>query len=101
MEEGIEDACRNRDSQRVVKKSKSKVLADIPNRRAAQPASAYNPAQVPFEQSDSCALDSHRGAGAHRNAYIRRRECRRIINAVASHRHHAPLTAQTLYDFGL
>src|SRR5467141_1945753 len=50
MEEWIEGAGRNRDSQRVVKKSKSKVLADVPDRGAAQPPSAHNPAQVPFHQ---------------------------------------------------
>src|SRR5258705_2395643 len=43
MEERIKDAGRNRDSQRVVKKSKGKVLAAIPDRGTAQPACPYNP----------------------------------------------------------
>ena len=49
------------------------------------------PRRSPFDERDSGALHRHVGAGAHGDADLRLGQGRGVVDAVAGHRHHAPL----------
>jgi hypothetical protein len=62
--------------------------------RIVAPAEARAPArcpQVALDQRHAGALHRHVGAGAHRDADVRLRERRGVVDAVAGHRDDAPL----------
>ncbi len=52
------------------------VLADVPHRRAAQPARADDRAQIAGHERDAGALHRDVGAGSHRDADVRLRRAR-------------------------
>jgi hypothetical protein len=52
----------------------------------------------PFHQGEAGALDGHVGASAHGDADVGLRQCRRIVDAVAGHRHLVAFGLQILDD---
>ena len=61
-----------------------------------QAARAHDAAQVALHERHAGALHRDVGAGAHRDADVRLRERRRVVDAVARHRDDAPLGLQAL-----
>ena len=64
-----------------------------PSSRATAPR-AHDAAQVALHQRDARALHRDVGAGAHRDADVRLRQRRRVVDAVAGHRDDAPCRLQ-------
>src|SRR5271154_2620778 len=100
-EQRIENAGSNRNTERIVQKSKSQILPNIADRRLAQPPRPENPAQIPFKQNDSGVFDGHIRAAAHGDANVRGRQRGRVVDAVASHRYDSPFAAQAMDDLRL
>ena len=59
------------------------------------------PAQIALDQGDARAFHRHVGAGAHRDSDVRLRQRGRVVDAVAGHRDHPPLSLQPLDLVGL
>ena len=59
------------------------------------------PVRSPFEQGDAGAFDGDVGAGAHGDADVGGGKRRRIVDAVAGHRHHPAFLAQPRHDLAL
>ena len=74
----------------VVAEGPAEVLLDRPQRRAREADGVAGGAQVAADERQVGGLDRHVGAGADRKAEVGLRERRRIVDAVAGHRHHAP-----------
>ena len=91
---GIEHAGRDRHRQRVEDEGEEQVLADVAHRRAAEPAGADDAVQIALDQRDRGAFHRDVGAGAHRDADLRLRQRRRVVDAVAGHRDDAALVLQ-------
>src|SRR2546426_322978 len=97
----VENARCDRDPERVVDERPPQVLADVPHRRPRKPPCADDAAQITLHQRYVGALHRDVSASPHRDADVRARQCGRVVDAVASHRHHAALGLQTLDDRGL
>ena len=61
-------------------------------------ARAHDAAQVALDERDAGALHRDVGAGAHRDADVRLRQRRRVVDAVARHRDEPPFALQALHD---
>src|SRR3546814_4213889 len=73
------DVCSSdlhRDAERIVTEREHQVLADVAHGGARQHDRLEHTGQVAANQSDTGAFDRHVGAGSHRNAYMRSRQCR-------------------------
>ncbi len=57
------------------------------------------PRRSPFTSVIAGAFHGHVGARAHGDAHVGRGQRRRVVDAVARHRHHAPLRLQALRQF--
>src|SRR5664280_137485 len=93
-ERRIEYAGRDRHAGGIIDKGKEQVLPDIAHDRRRQRARFHDPGEVALEQRDAGAFDRHIGAGAHGDTDLGGGQCRRIIDAVAGHGHHAAFGAQ-------
>ena len=60
--------------------------------------SFYNAVQIAFNECDWGTFNGHVGARAHGYTNIRLGQCRRIINTIARHGHHATLLLK-LFNF--
>jgi hypothetical protein len=90
----IEHASRNRDTQKVIAKSKRKILPDISHGFAAQIYGMRDAAQIPFYKRNACALDRNVGSVPHRYSDMSFRKSRSIVYSIAGHRHFSPLLFQ-------
>src|SRR3546814_20969418 len=84
------DVCSSdlhRDAERIVTEREHQVLADVAHGGARQHDRLEHTGQVAANQSDTGAFDRHVGAGSHRNAYMRSRQCWRVVDAVPGHRY--------------
>src|SRR3546814_11789896 len=74
-------------SSDLVTEREHQVLADVAHGGARQHDRLEHTGQVAANQSDTGAFDRHVGAGSHRNAYMRSRQCWRVVDAVPGHRY--------------
>ena len=86
----------DRHPERVVDEREEQVLPDVAHGRLGQAAGAHETAEVAFHQRDAGALHGHVGAGAHGDADVGLGERRRVVDAVARHRHDAALACRRL-----
>ena len=78
--------------------AKNKILADISHHAATQPRALAMPRRSPFTSVIAGAFHRHVGAGAHRDAHLRLRQRRRIVDAVAGHGDDVTFALQLLDD---
>src|SRR5687768_6254145 len=100
LEPGIKDSRGNRHPGRIEHESEEQVLADVAHYRAAEATGPDNTTQVAFDEGNRRAFHRHVGARAHGDSDIGSGERRRVVDAVAGHRHAATLTLELLH-FGL
>src|SRR3546814_9492292 len=81
----IEQAGRDRHARRIVDEGEEQILADIGHRRLAELAGADDTVEVALEQGHARAFHRNIGAMPHRDADIRRRQRRRVIDPIARH----------------
>src|SRR3546814_7754579 len=82
---GKEHASCHRDAERIVTEREHQVLADVAHGGARQHDRLEHTGQVAANQSDTGAFDRHVGAGSHRNAYMRSRQCWRVVDRSEEH----------------
>src|SRR6185437_14681229 len=97
--EGIQHSRSDGYAEHVVCEREKEILANIAHGGAAEPSRANDGSQVALHQRNSSRFDGDVRARAHRNANIRRRECRRVIDAIARHRNASALRLQPLHHF--
>ena len=85
------DPRRHRNENHIVGKCPEQVLVDVAERRPGQPHRRRDVRQLRIHQHDIRRIDRYIGACADRDAGVRPGECRRVVDAVADHRHPAPL----------
>ena len=91
-----ERAGGDRNRQNVEREGEHEVLADGADGGSAQVAGGEDGPQVGSGQRQAGGADGGPRAGAHRDADIGGDKRRRIVDAVAAHRHDSPLTLEFL-----
>src|SRR3989344_5508485 len=95
-EHRIEDTARERDTDDVIGECPEQVLSDTAHRELRETYRLYQLTYITVQESDACALDGDVGAGRHRDADVRSRERRGVVDAVPRHRDDAALRLQLL-----
>ena len=99
---GLKAECAEHDAARVHAERERVVLPDHANRLLAQAHGGTQPAEIVGRERNVRRLDGDVGSDrAHGNAHVGERERRRVVDAVAHHRHRVACRSQVLNLFEL
>src|SRR5581483_11125900 len=85
----------------VVDKREEKVLPDDVHCCFTQLARPYDTRQITFDERDSATFDSHIRPRSHSDTNVCLRQSGSIVDAIAGHGDHSPLSLKSLHDLGL